>query len=89
MFIILNSDTIWWSYLAIFMMKMNFEDESKFVFVIFESNVVIRFFDLPVVVGGSSVVVVAVLPIMIWFIQFLYFRVSVYIPDQKLHISDT
>ena len=47
------------------MMKKNFEDESKFEFVIFESNVVIRFFDLPVVVGGSSVVVVAVLPVMI------------------------
>ena len=71
------------------MMKKNFEHESKFEFVIFESNVVIRFFDLPVVVRGSSVVVVAVLPVIISFIQFLYLRVSVYISDQKLHISDT
>lgn len=42
------------------MMKKNFEVESKFEFLIFESNVVFCFFDLPVVVvGGSSVVVVA------------------------------
>ena len=87
MFIILNSYKIWWSYLAIFMMKKNFEVESKFEFLIFESNVVFCFFDLPVVVvGGSSVVVVAELLFIIWFIQLLYFRVSVYIPDQKLHI---
>lgn len=72
------------------MMKKNFEVESKFEFLIFESKVVICFFDLPVVVvGGSSVVVVAVLPVIISFIQFLYLRVSVYISDQKLHISVT